>query len=338
MRPRSRTRRRSGMALILAMWMVILLTMLVGSLAWQMHMEAELSSQQRKRFHCEQIARSGIQWGMFVLRKSTNPPVEGDDRYDETFRLAAVNLSNGVGVRGLTLPLGEGEFSVDIMPEQGRVNVNTMTEEDWDLLLTTAGVPDDLHDSLKGAFFDWTDPNDLSRLNGAESDDDFYRDAGYKVKNAPLDTIDELLLIKGFGPALLYGGRGLREGDPPISGIGRLLTTWGDGKVNVNTATREAMLAMPEFDEYAVDSFLDGRLGPDGIEGTEDDGFGSVEEALSYAGLDADYGARITVTEKRYVRITATGKLNNSQARVFAIVMQTGADAAPVFWSEDSQL
>ena len=83
MRPRSRTLRRRGMALILAMWMSILLAMLVGSLAWQMHMEAELSSQQRKRFHCEQIARSGIQWGLFVLRKSTNPPVEGDDRYDE---------------------------------------------------------------------------------------------------------------------------------------------------------------------------------------------------------------------------------------------------------------
>ena len=35
-------------------------------------------------------------------------------------------------VRGLTHELGEGRFIIDLVPEQGRRNVNRLTIEAWD--------------------------------------------------------------------------------------------------------------------------------------------------------------------------------------------------------------
>ena len=92
------------------------------------------------------------------------------------------------------------------LPEQGRRNVNTLTDEDWEEILDQAGVPQEMWAELIDCFHDWTDEDDEHHLNGAESDDSFYEERGYKCKNAPLDTVDELLLIKGFTPAIVYGG------------------------------------------------------------------------------------------------------------------------------------
>ena len=68
-----------------------------------------------------------------------------------------------------------------------------------------ANIPSTEWDTMIDCLEDWIDENDLHGLNGAESDDPFYQERGYPVKNGPLDSVEELLLVKGWGPEILYG-------------------------------------------------------------------------------------------------------------------------------------
>lgn len=77
--------------------------------------------------------------------------------------------------------------------------------------------------------------------SGAE--DSFYqrlRPPGRR-RNAPLDSIDELRMIRGFGDDDLWHA----VVDPdPANPRRRTLTVWGQGAVNVNTANAQTLLAL----------------------------------------------------------------------------------------------
>jgi type II secretory pathway component PulK len=128
---------------------------------------------------------------------------------------------------------------------------------------------------------DWMDPDDLHKLNGAESDDPFYEERGYPVKNAPLDSVEELLLIKGWGPEILYGKDADENGDA-VFGIADILTVWGDGRVNLNTATTNVLLSDAEYEDWELAGVMEARNGEDGEAGTLDDGIKSLSD------VDAD--------------------------------------------------
>lgn len=327
--------RKRGSALIIALWAIVLLSMLVSSLAYQMHLEARLASHYRKRMKARHLALGGIEWAKFMLYKSNGSSQDDEDEYGEQFYFHLQNIQNAVGINGMTQELGEGQFTVDILPEQGRRNINTLTEDDWREMLEQAGLPRDRWSEFIDPFMDWIDADNNNRRKGAEENDSFYKDKDYEVKNAPIDTIDELLLIKNWTRELLYGGPGLDDGDPPILGIARWVTTWGDGKVNINTASADVLQTMPELDEFDIEQILERRTGIDEITGTEDDGFRSAQEVTSLIGADASFANRITTNDKRYIRVKSTGEVGGVTATVWCVYLFSNRDIMPVFWEEE---
>ena len=88
-------------------------------------------------------------------------------------------------------------------------------------LITRLGGKPEIVDAL----IDWLDSNDtVTGEEGAE--EDYYKQRGYHCKNGPLDSLDELLLVKGFDKDLLVE-RKLQD---------YLTIAPTDGKINVNTA------------------------------------------------------------------------------------------------------
>ena len=333
--------RRGGAAMIVALWTVLILSLMIGGLAYEMHIEAGITSYSRKRLKAQVAARGGVEYAKFLLAKSfeTSAFEEGDEK-KEALRILAKNLERGIGISGATVEIGGSTATVDILPEAGRRNVNTLGDEDWEELLDQSGVPEEKWPDLIDCFMDWIDGGDEHRLNGAEKEDAFYKDAGYEPKNAPLDTVDELLLIKGFTPEIVYGGPPADPKGEPLRGIAPLLTTFGDGKVNVNTATREVLMTLTAgngkmMDEWVVDDLLKYRLGDDGIPNTKDDGFESVQEAISKSGMDGALADKISVSDRQFVRVVSIGDNNGVKSGVWAVFEVGNKKVTPIYWREE---
>ncbi len=99
--------------------------------------------------------------------------------------------------------------------ESTRLNVNSLTMVDQvaenagrDLLMGLPGMTEDIADAI----LDWIDEDDEVREYGAESDYYLGLDPPYSAKNAPLDTVEELLLVRGVTPQLLFGTDTNRNG------------------------------------------------------------------------------------------------------------------------------
>jgi general secretion pathway protein K len=331
---------KSGSALIVALWMLIILSLLVGSFAFEMNIEAGITSYYRKRMKTQYLSRAGIEYAKLMLAKSFKAKKEApeEDEDEETY-IHALNLQKGMGVSGLTQELGDGKFLVDILPEQGRRNVNTMTDEDWEEVLDQGNVPQEEWPDLIDCFQDYIDEGDEHQLNGAESDDEFYMERNYECKNAPLDTVDELTLVKGFTQAIVFGGPSEEKDGDPYPGIAPLLTTWGDGKVNVNTASREVLLTLPGIEDFDVDDIINGRAGEDEEPGTKDDGWESVDAVMAKLGLggkDAEaVQSRITTTERTFVRVISKGEIEGIRSGIWAVFQADASGVIPLFWREE---
>ncbi len=99
--------------------------------------------------------------------------------------------------------------------ESARLNINALVEIDKlqenagrDLLMGLPGMTEDVADAI----LDWMDSDDEPREYGAESD--YYQglSPAYSAKNGPLDTVEELLLVRGVTPQLLFGTDTNRNG------------------------------------------------------------------------------------------------------------------------------
>ena len=330
-----------GAALVVALWTVLILSLLISGMAYEMHIEAGITSYARKRMKAQVAARGGVEYAKFLLAKSYDVSAfEGEDEEKEALRTLAKNLSRGIGVAGAQVEMGDSTAKVDILPEAGRRNVNKLGDEDWEELLDQAGVPEEDWPELIDCFMDWTDAGDEHRLNGAEEGDAYYKEQGYEPKNAPLDTVDELMLIKGFTPAIVYGGPPPDPKSEPLRGIAHLLTTFGDGKVNVNTASREVLMTLTAdngkmMDEWVVDDILKYRDGDDALPNTKDDGFESVQDAISKTGMDPSLADKISVADRQFVRVTSIGENNGVESGVWAIFEVGDKKVTPIYWREE---
>ena len=83
-------------------------------------------------------------------------------------------------------------------------------------------------DDIANAILDWIDPNDPKRASGAKESYYSALSPPYHCKNGPLDSLEEMLLIKGVTPQLLFGNDKNRNGklDADEDGSGQVDLGW----------------------------------------------------------------------------------------------------------------
>ena len=318
---------KEGAALIVALWVLIILSLIVGSFAFEAKLEAMLVSYKRKKYQAEMLAKSGIEYARAILDSARNAKeLEIADLTEDPdgFNQAALYVQRSLSTT-TTIQLGNGRFSVTIESAESGRNVNLLTREQWLDIFEMANVPSTEWDTMIDCLEDWIDENDFHGLNGAESDDPFYQDRGYPVKDGPLDSIEELLLVKGWGAEILYGRPGDEENDE-IFGIADILTVWGDGKVNLNTANTNLLLSFAEYEDWELASVFEARLGPDGEDGTLDDGIESLEE------IGAD-PAKFKL-QSDFVKVTSVGEMFDNRYQIECIFLLKNKNSAVVYWNE----
>jgi type II secretory pathway component PulK len=318
---------RDGAALIVALWVLIILSLIVGSFAFEAKLEAMLVSYKRKKYQAEMLAKSGIEYARALLDSARNAKeLEIADMADDPdgFNQAALYVQRSLSTT-TEIELGNGRFSVTIESAESGRNINLLSREQWLDIFEMANIPSTEWDTMIDCLEDWIDANDLHGLNGAESDDPFYQERGYPVKNGPLDSVEELLLIKGWGPEILYGRPPDEENDE-IFGIADILTVWGDGKVNLNTANTNLLLSFAEYEDWELASVFEARLGPDGEEGTLDDGImnlGEIGADPSKFKLQSDF-----------VKVTSVGDIFGNQYRIECVFILKNKNSSVVYWNE----
>jgi general secretion pathway protein K len=318
---------KAGAALLVALWVLVILSLIVGSFAFEVQLEGMLVSYKRKKFRAEMMAYSGIEYARAILDKSAKAKeleIEDMEEDKDGFMQSALYIQRGLSTSS-TIELGDGSFTVTIASAEAGRNVNLLTRDEWLDILEMANVPSTDWDTMIDCLEDWIDPGDLHGLNGAESDDPFYQDLGYPVKNGPLDSVEELLMVKGWGPDILYG-KDADEDSDAIFGIADLLTVWGDGKVNLNTADTDTLLSFAEYEDWELESVMEARMGLDGEAGTLDDGI----KNLGDVGADANKFK----LQSSFVKVTSTGDIFGNQYQIACIFLLKEKGSVIVYWEE----
>ncbi len=344
-RYRTREDPRRAAALIVAIWVIGLLSLLVGSFAFQAHLEARITSYYRSRLEAETLAKAGVERARLVLvnseqsRRSRGAEPSAEEM-ERPFWEESRQLARGMSVHNLVDELGPGTIRLSIRPEPARLNINTIDESDWAHILELCRVPERLWDGLIDAFMDWTRPGEYPRLDGVEADYYLGLDPPYQPRGAAIESIDELLLIRGFTPEIVHGGipEEAHPDDPPMTGLSDLFTTVGDGKINVNAASRRVLMTLPGVDEQTADDIIRERQGAYLEDWQQDDAaFRGPADFLSrFPGLPSGTEERI-VTEASIYRISSVGVSAGVERGIETTVRFQGNRFIVLRWQESDR-
>jgi type II secretory pathway component PulK len=148
---------------------------------------------------------------------------------------------------------------------------------------------------------------------------------------------EELRYLRGVRDKDWFG----EKGKPALRDM---IHVKGANKININTASLEVLLCVPEVDEEIMKTIIGYRAGGDGEIGTSDDhGFRSIEDIPIVLEMEIDretMGQLHTycMTASRYFKITGTVTRQRQLVRAVcsAVVLVNGTNAALVEWREET--
>lgn len=105
-------------------------------------------------------------------------------------------------------------FRYGMTPEAAKLNINYATDAQIYQLMAPLMAELAIENPAErvAAILDWRDSDDDTRPGGAEVDYYNTLEPPYNTKNAPFDTVEELLLVKGITAAVLWGEDTNRNG------------------------------------------------------------------------------------------------------------------------------
>jgi len=154
----------------------------------------------------EQRMSAGGDFDNPTVFQAVNVITDPDPNMTGNFTLIAPNLDSDGYTAG---------FRFGLEDESSRLNLNALTLADKyatdggrEMLMALPGMTVDTADAI----MDWIDDDDETREFGAEFD--YYQSLGspYEPNNGPFNTVEELLLVRGVVPELLFGADINRNG------------------------------------------------------------------------------------------------------------------------------
>jgi general secretion pathway protein K len=173
-------RQQRGVALILVVWVIALMSVLLGSFALIARTENLESRHMFDTTAARYAAEAGLERAVYELRRPDQlTRWLGDGRpYEFTFDNALVH--------------------VEITDESGKIDLNSADDTILQSLFVSIGLDITRAAALSDAIQDWRDPDDVTRPNGAEAAE--YHSAGlsYVPRNAPFQTVSEVQQVLGM--------------------------------------------------------------------------------------------------------------------------------------------
>ena len=299
-----------GIALIAVLWVLVLLTAIVGEFAYSMRTEVNITRNFKEATQAYYIAHSGLIRSVVEMMrnaaKTKIPELAGEVSEDTVWR---------VNVPIPPEKFGPGEFSVHIDNTAGLIDLNTAGEVLLGIMVDTLDISEDEKNIIVDSILDWRDKDDFHRLNGAENK--YYQSLPnpYACKNEAFDSVEELLLVRGMSPELFDEKlkkiitiipQNKKRPAKAYSVSGATPTT--PGQININAAPRQLLEALPQITPEQVQNLVDYRALRDFI---------SIEEIGDLIGGQtfSAISPYITLSLSPYYTIRAEGRVTGGAAR-----------------------
>lgn len=306
-------REQQGFVLVAVIWMIAILTVLAIGFGRRALLEQRAAALNIDHTRTQYLARGAVEYGIAHLRNQAlvQQIVEqyGGDSQIAVYQ-AEKNLLDEPGF----FDLGD-----DALFENDEV---TFTLEDVEGKISLNTAPRELFDNID--ILSFTTVSAILRRRGGPFGDD---------EPTPFLAIDEARLLEGISDSDWFG-----SSDRP--GLRDLFTIYGSGRINVNTAPREVLEALPELDPAVAAVIISYRTGADGeLETADDLRFRSVEHIASVTGVrmnDLEPIAQFCKFESEFFTITgfATLRQGNVRAVSKATVQVADGTAIVLNWSE----
>jgi general secretion pathway protein K len=306
-----------GFVLIAVLLIISVLVTIILEFNYESRMKLHLSDNFHNASKALNYAEAGISITMAGLKQNKN--ILSDERF--------IPLFSGQ----VQVPIENGHCTILVNDESGKINVNALKTSEDEIVRHRVGQMLKLIDLLNYQFQERS-PISYSLIpfikrenEGAESS--YYRDLidPYKCKNAPFETLNELLLVKGMTPIIFHGRAADKtQNIEPVDGIRQYLTIYGDGKININEASPRVILSLSEK--------MSSPLAQSIVEQRKIKQFASVGQLQNVPGMTPQvYNSvreLITVKPKeRYYNVTVTGVAGQFIRKV-QIVLRSDSNTA----------
>ncbi|WP_457621815.1 general secretion pathway protein GspK [Persephonella sp.] len=231
----------------------------------------------QERFVFESYIQNSIETEeIFLVSKSASKAVEKLLNTDDK----KIDYIGEFWSHSIPVELGDGVITIQIADQERYLNPNFLIKgkkidnrmfEIFERLFEILNI----NQQILFNIIDWIDKDSFS-IGGEE-------DYGqYKAKNAPLDTLEELRLIKGVDDRI-YNGRIVNGQFYP--GLRSVISPYSNGKVNINTASKWVLMALDrEIDETVANAIISHR---------KDKPFKRVDDLINVDGMNSDILYRI---------------------------------------------
>ncbi|MDB4349332.1 general secretion pathway protein GspK [Omnitrophica bacterium] len=261
-----------GAILIVTTWILAILTLFAIGIGFRVGLEIKLTGYKLDRLKALHIAKAGIKkaiiekWKEYAEGKSL-----GVDAFSESWSNNKDYFKNA--------KVGEGVFMLSYLPgeldrsdkkivlygledETSRININSSKSTPLlKNLLLESDIDLEEAERIVAAIEDWRDEDNVPKSAGG-AEDSYYQtlDTPYATGGRDFIVPEELLLVRGITEELFYD---------KLKGY---ITVYGEGKININTASEDVLTALFGIGYPALASkIIDYRRGVDGKAGTDDD-------------------------------------------------------------------
>ncbi len=223
-------KKQNGLAMVIVIWVLSLLTIMAGSFALTMRRETTVISAVKNNAEVLAVAETGLAIAQqMLLLADENKRWRADGSiYQRVYR--------------------DAEIRVRLWSEQGKIDINKASEELLRTLLQSTSADMEEQQGIVSAIIDWRDSDDLVYINGAEKPQ--YEDAGlrYGPANKEFQRLEELQMVLGITTEIYQQ-------------LQPLITVYsGQAQVNLQLASREVLQALGGLDGSVLDDFLSQRV------------------------------------------------------------------------------
>jgi len=335
------------MALLITISLISVLAIITLQFAKSMRQEYVVTASLKNSAQLSEMAKSGITIArqLLILDLKEN---NFDSLYDSWALLGDEEFTDLFPQGSLTVKVEDeiGKYQLNAMvirKREGYKPQKTKKEEEeviqqemdvrnilWRLLraepfFVEDGTAREIIDSL----IDWIDTGDGDGEEEYGAEDSYYQSLTppYSCKNGPVESIDELLLVKGFTREILYG----TEDKPPLAPL--LSTVISDGSININSADILLLQALaPGLSKTISENMVDYR--------ENEANKALLEDASWYKNVSA-FPGDIELSEKQirirssFFSIEATASFDTQQKMIRSTVERTDQQIKTLRWDSE---